>query len=343
VLGSSLHGLENEVVALRYLRSYGRGSLRILGVMIATAALVTACSNSARTASRMAASSDFAARVDIGDGRKMFIECRGAGAPTVVLVSGLDAAADLWHRPEQIEPTVFTGVAKLTRVCAYDRPGAPQGAGLPSRSDPVAQPTTPKGAVEDLQALLRAARVPGPYVLVGHSYGGLVTRLFASTYPDEVSGMVLVDIFSDGLRDAMTPEDWTIWKKANARLPQDIAEYPALERTDYDAALDQIKAARPIRPMPLVVLSADAPYGPIVPALIDKGDIPLDTPRNFGYVIDRANKVAQNALAELVPGARHITDTHSGHNMMIDQPQLVIDAIDRVVAAVRRGKPEVAD
>jgi pimeloyl-ACP methyl ester carboxylesterase len=124
---------------------------------------------------------------------------------------------------------VFNSVAKFTRVCAYDRPGAPQGAGLPSRSDPVAQPTTPKDAVEDLHALLRAARVPGPYVLVGHSYGGLVTRLFASTYPDEVSGMVLVDIFSDGLRDAMTPEDWIIWKKANARLPQDIAEYPALE------------------------------------------------------------------------------------------------------------------
>jgi pimeloyl-ACP methyl ester carboxylesterase len=317
--------------------------LLILGVMIAIAGLITACSNPARTASRTAASSDFAASVEIGGGRKMFVECRGAGAPTVVLVSGLDAAADLWHRPEQVEPTVFNSVAKFTRVCAYDRPGTPQGAGLPSRSDPVAQPTTPKDAVEDLHTLLRAARVPGPYVLVGHSYGGLVTRLFASTYPDEVSGMVLVDIFSDGLRDAMTPEDWTIWKKANARLPQDIAEYPALERTDYDAALDQIKAARPIRPMPLVVLSADTPYGPLVPALIDKGEIPPDTPRSFGYVIDRANKVAQNALAQLVPGARHVTDTHSGHNMMIDQPQLVIDAIHRVVAGVRRGEREVAD
>jgi pimeloyl-ACP methyl ester carboxylesterase len=273
----------------------------------------------------------------------MFVECLGAGSPTVVLVSGLDAAADLWHRPEQIDPTVFTGVATFTRVCAYDRPGTPQGSGRQSRSDPVAQPTTPKGAVDDLHALLRAARVPGPYVLVGHSYAGLVTRLFASTYPDEVSGMVLVDVLSDGLRDAMTPEEWTVWKKANARLPQDIAEYPALERIDYDVALDQVKAARPIRPMPLVVLSADVLYETAVPALIDKGEIPADTPRNLGHVIDRANKVAQNALARLVPGARHITDTHSGHNMMIDQPQLVIDAIRRVVAAVRRGERELAE
>ena len=267
----------------------------------------------------------------------MYLECRGAGSPTVVLVSGLDAAADLWHRDEQPAPKVFPKVAEFTRVCAYDRPGTPHGAGLPSRSDPVAQPIAPKGAVEDLHALLRAGHVPGPYVLVGHSYGGLVTRLFASTYPDEVSGMILVDVLSDGLRDAMTPEEWTIWKPANARLPEDIAEYPDLERTDYDVALDQIQDARPIRPMPLVVLSADVLYGPTLPALLEKGEIPSDTPRDFGYVIDRANKVAQEKLAHLVPGAKHITKTHSGHNMMVDQPQLVTDAIRDVVDAVRRG------
>ena len=134
--------------------------------MVAALAWVTACSHSVTTVTT--AASDFAMRVDIGGGRKMFIECLGAGAPTVVLVSGLDAAADLWHRPEQPDPTVFTGVAKFTRVCAYDRPGTPLGAGQPSRSDPVAQPTTPKNAVEDLHAVLRAAHVHGPYVLVGH-------------------------------------------------------------------------------------------------------------------------------------------------------------------------------
>jgi pimeloyl-ACP methyl ester carboxylesterase len=119
--------------------------------------------------------------------------------------------------------------------------------------------------------------VPGPYVLVGHSYGGLVTRLFASTYPDEVSGMVLVDILSDGLRDAMTPEEWTIWKAANARQPQDIAEYPALERIDYDVALTR-SAARPIRPMPSSCC-LQMPQGRT--GMIDKGDLPPDTPRNF--------------------------------------------------------------
>jgi pimeloyl-ACP methyl ester carboxylesterase len=165
----------------------------------------------------------------------------------------------------------------------------------------------------------------------------LLTRLYASTYPKQVSGMVLVDILSDSLRDAMTPEEWTIWKAANARRPQDIAEYPDLERIDFDVAMDQVKAARRIRPIPLVVLSADVPFGLVVPAAIDKGDLPPNTPRDFGYVVDRANKVAQAELAKLVPGAKHVTKTQSGHNMMIDQPRLVIDAIREVVDAVRRG------
>ena len=125
-----------------------------------------------------------APQVDIGGGRKMYLECRGAGSPTVVLVSGLDAAADLRHRDEQPAPKVFPKVAELTRVCAYDRSGTPYGPGLPSRSDPVAQPITPKGSVEDLHALLRAAHAPGhPTSSSGTLYGGLVPRLFASTDP----------------------------------------------------------------------------------------------------------------------------------------------------------------
>jgi pimeloyl-ACP methyl ester carboxylesterase len=310
---------------------------------MSAAAFAAACSSSnttsraEETTGTSSSRADFAGTVDIGGGRKMYLECRGAGSPTVVLVSGLDAAADLWHRDEQPAPKVFPKVAEFTRVCAYDRPGTPYGPGLPSRSDPVAQPITPKGSVEDLHALLRAAHAPGPYVLVGHSYGGLVTRLFASTYPNEVSGMILVDVLSDGLRDAMTPEEWTTWKAANARRPQDIAEYPDLERIDYDVALDQVKGAAPIRPMPLIVLSADVLYGPTLPAALDKGELPPDTPRDFGYVIDRANKVAQEKLAHLVPGAKHITKTHSGHNMMIEQPLLVADAIRVVADAVRHG------
>jgi len=74
----------------------------------------------------------------------------------------------------------------------------------------VPQPTTPKEAVADLHALLSAAGETGPYVLVGHSYGGLVVKLYARTYPKDVAGLVLVDALSEGLQDALTPEQWTI-------------------------------------------------------------------------------------------------------------------------------------
>ena len=314
-------------------------SARIARLAIATALLAAACDRSGRSDQ---AGGDFAGRIAIGAGRTMYVERRGSGAPAVVLVSGMDAAADLWDRAGPPAARVFPAVAAFTRVYAYDRPGTPRGDGSPSRSDAVAQPTTPRDAVSDLRAVLQAIEAPAPYVLVGHSYGGLIVRLYASTYPDDVAGMVLVDIFSDGLRDAMTPPEWEIWKRANARLASDIAAYPDLERTDYDAAIDQIKAAPPLRPIPLVVLSADAQYGPALPAMIDAGDLPPDTPRDFGYVVDRANRIAQAKLATLVPGAKHLTQTHSGHNMMIDQPQLVTDAIREVVQAVRERRSALA-
>ncbi len=153
------------------------------------------------------------------------------------------------HRQET-GPTVFPEVAKFTRVCAYDRPGTPVGE-KPSRSDPVPQPTTAGEAVADLHALLSAAGEAGPYVLVGHSYGGLVVRLYASTYPEDVSGLVLVDALTEGLRDAETPEQWAIQRKLmEGDVRESLVLYPALERIDPDRSFDQVRAAPPLRPLP---------------------------------------------------------------------------------------------
>ncbi len=101
---------------------------------------------------------------------------------------GLRGAADVWSMSSAGEgaPTVFPEVANFTRVCAYDRPGTVVGGESPSRGDPVSQPTTAQDAVADLHVLLNAAEEPGPYVLVGHSFGGLVVRLYAMTYPQDV-------------------------------------------------------------------------------------------------------------------------------------------------------------
>ena len=173
----------------------------------------------------LAADGDFAGTVDIGGGRKMYLECRGTGSPTVFIVPGGRAAADEWTN----DSPVFADVAKFTRVCAYDRPGTPLANDSPSRSDPVPMPITVADSVADLHALVQAAKIETPFVIVGHSYGGLIVRLYAMTYPQDVDGMVLVDALSEFLRAAETPEEW-VWQKKNSRIrhdgsPQDLSRY----------------------------------------------------------------------------------------------------------------------
>jgi pimeloyl-ACP methyl ester carboxylesterase len=176
-------------------------------------------------------------------------------------------------------------------------------------------------------------------VLAGHSYGGLIVRLYARTYPEDVAGLVLVDALSEGLQDTETSEQWAIQRKLIAGDVRDgVALYPALERIDTDRGFDQVRAAPPLHSMPLVVLSADRPWGPQVPPMIKAGKLPKDVPRDFGYVTDTAQKKAQDRLAKLVPNAKHVTNTNSGHEIHKEQPQLVIDAIRDVVKAVRDGK-----
>ena len=118
-------------------------------------------------------------------------------------------------------------------------------------------------------------------------------------------------------------------------VTQGVGEYPALERIDVDRSFDQVRAAPPLRPMPLVVLSADRPWGPQLPSMIAEGKVSADIPPDFGYVTDAAQKKAQQKLAQLVPNAKHITNTNSGHEIHKEQPQLVIDSICEIVDAVR--------
>jgi pimeloyl-ACP methyl ester carboxylesterase len=305
--------------------------------MVVTFAL-TALANLSAAQSDESPSDSFAKRFDIGNGRKMYLECRGSGSPTVLLISGTDTASDLWHAADQKKPKVYPTIAKTTRVCAYDRPGTPHLDGTFSKSDPVPQPTSPQDGVDDLVALLAAADVPGPYVLAAHSFAGTLARVFAAQYPDQVEGIVFVDVLTPELRDQMTPEEWTIWKRVNARPAAAIEQYPELEQQDFDETLDQTVAAAPLQQMPIVVLTASDKFVDVVPRLIKKGELPADTPKDFGAVVDRTNSAAQKELAALVPGTVHITNTKSGHNIMIDNAPVVIRSIRQVVDAARAGE-----
>jgi len=297
----------------------------------------SAAGGGATTTTATPAQGNFAGLVDIGGGRKMYLECHGTGHPTVVLVPGLDSGADAWTTAQaKSQRPVFDAVGRFTRVCTYDRPGTTVGDNLtPTQSDPVPQPTTGQDAVRDLHALLGAANEPGPYVLVGHSYGGLITRLYAAQYPRDVAGMVFVDAFAPQWQSAMTPAQWEVVKAITGPTADQLAQFPALERIDFDASVTQARrGAPPRRSVPVVVLSRDTrrhPMGPTIAAAVGAGQLPASVPADFGYINDKAWNKAQDALAKLVPHTKHIIVAGSDHNIQVDHPQAVTRAIHQVL------------
>ena len=277
------------------------------------------------------ASDNFAGLIEIGAGRKMYLECSGSGSPTVILESGYRNDADIWSA--ELEPgmsPVFSQVAKFTRVCAYDRPGTFLDADHLGRSTPVAMPRTARDLVSDLHALLQTAHVAGPYVFAAHSFGGIFARIYAGTYPNEVVGMVLVDALSEKVRTGLTPERWKLYVNFGFTKPTPgLEKYRDIETLDVNASLDQMEkaaSAESLRPMPLFVLTQGQPFD-----LSPWQPLPAD----FPGALNKAWHAAQDALATLAPNAQHKIATKSSHYIQAQEPQLVIDAIKQVVEAVR--------
>jgi pimeloyl-ACP methyl ester carboxylesterase len=260
------------------------------------------------------------------------MRCRGTGSPTVVLVSGLGDAADVWSvtaDPKNERP-VFAEVAGFTRVCAYDRPGTRRTDDTPSPSTPVEQPTSARAAAADLDALLRASGEPGPYVLAGHSYGGPIIRLYASAHPAEVGGLVLVDALSEDLPNGLTPKQETLLEELNTPPPGTHAE-----SLDESATFKQLRESPPAPPVPVIVLTADRPQ--LTKEALAEGQFPAGVDQEFADALWAAQIAAQEKLAEKFPSAEHITDTNSTHYIHLENPQLVSDSIRGVVDAAREG------
>jgi pimeloyl-ACP methyl ester carboxylesterase len=312
----------------------------VIALIVLTLALpIPALAQSATPAasSPSAASGDFSGLVDIG-GRSLYLECHGAGSPTVILVSGYRASGRFWSddllQPDDPRQMVLPGVAETTRVCTYDRPGTVASIGeddFVSRSDPITQPRTAPEVVAELHALLQAAEIPGPYVLAGHSLGGFFARMYAATYPDEVVGLVLVDAYSEQTETLMTPEQWEAMGQLSRELGSDtvvpIPGYGDLETIGFgadNATMREAVAASPLPPIPLAVLAHGR-----------AADLPDNAQGFTAEELETLMQAQYKDLATLVPDARFTVASESGHDIHQDQPELVSEAIRQVVAGVR--------
>ena len=305
-------------------------ALLVVAGCLGAAAAAAAAPSRAATPAR----GNFAGRIAIGGGRSLWLRCAGRGQPVVVLESGIHDSSDPWtltqtRRPVTPTPAVFPGVARFTRVCMYDRPGTVRYTGprpvLTTRSTPVAMPRTLTGMVRDLRTLLARAHVPGPYVLAGHSYGGLIVRLFAQTHPSRTAGLVMLDAFGPPLQHLFGP----LWPRYVARLNHPgtpIDADPGFETVNTGEAFASVRRAPRLAAFPMVVVSKTEPFG-----------VSPDFPVVLHTRLEAAWPRAQQALVRLEPDTPHVYATGSDHYVQMHAPDVSIAAIRLVVTRARGG------
>jgi pimeloyl-ACP methyl ester carboxylesterase len=292
--------------------------------------------------------------VDVG-GYRLHLACQGDGSPTVVMEAAIGETGLLWS-------LVQPAVAKLTRACVYDRAGY-------GWSDPSPRPRTAAVMVEELHTLLGAAGVPGPYVLVGHSFGGLLVRRYAARYPQEVAGLVLVDsaheqqyrrapaeirelapqfeeqarqqfeglkalIVSGSLDPAMLP--------VPPQLPAAAAEtFRALVAAGPKHAETLLAEQQAVQAIHAELRAAGITSLGDLPLVVLSHGQPIPMP-GLAPEVNQANEQLwqelQAELTALSSRGRLVVAEGSGHYIQLERPELVIDAIGEVVAAGRTSQ-----
>jgi pimeloyl-ACP methyl ester carboxylesterase len=244
--------------------------------------------------------------VDVGEGRLLYLACQGKGTPTVVLEAGGMGNSKSWS---PVQPAI----AEFTQVCAYDRAGEGHSSSLPAHDSFEAM-------VRDLHALLEAGGIEGPYVVMGHSFGGRLIPHFANLYPNDVVGMVLLDPghedFPARAEAALTPLEWQQYQEAGgARI------------SDFEEAQDPGNLGAP-GDFPLVVISAAH--------AIDRPGVSSEVNEKLYDLLVSLHR----EMAALSPDGTHIIADGSGHGIQIDSPDLVVDTIRQVVESARNeGNP----
>jgi pimeloyl-ACP methyl ester carboxylesterase len=287
-------------------------------------------------------------RVDLGGGRHLNLRCSGNGAPTVILEIGQGMTSMSWRKVQPL-------LAAHTRVCSYDRAGI-------GFSDAGPMPRTAQAAADDLHALLRAASIGTPVVLVGHSLGGNIVRLFAGAHPAEVAGLVLVDPVVPDL-DTHAPKvaareaRLVAENNAGTRHCLDLAQRGTLANATtaegcvhpaYPGFSDKLNAsihARDLNPAFWQAALSERESVPANSAALRSppalGAIPLIVLGADGtndYLPPAARKTAdaayraghQRIVATSSRGA-FVAVAHSSHDVQEDRPDAIVDAVTRII------------
>ena len=246
--------------------------------------------------------------VAIGDGRSLYLECVGSGSPAVVLEAGFGADTLSW---QDVQPEVGRG----TRTCAYDRAGTGNSVAPPGVRDA-------RDEIADLRRLLAGARVEPPYVLVGHSYGGVLARVFAHLYPSETAGLVLIDtIGRDGRRRQLA-----IWPRSQAPEIRRGVATAVMEGVDLAAGEAIASRITSLDGMPLAVITAGR-----------QDNFPR-APARLHRALKRLWDGMQDELAALSENSVHVVALASNHDVpssRTGQPSVIVRAVQAVVGAAR--------
>ena len=265
---------------------------------------------------------------DVG-GHRLYIHCLGQGRPAVVMDAGLGGSSRDWRKVQE-------GLAPLTQVCVYDRAGY-------QRSDPGRPPRTSGRIALELRTLLARVGIPPPYVLAGHSFGGFNMRLFASLYPEDTAGLVLVDAPHEGQVDdffrnhiirQVDPNGFLkdLWRSdllsplaANlepfaAMLGMNAKTFRAIagEAGAFQESAEELESTALPPDLPLTVIMHGQrvlPHGPV------------------GDDMEKSWMKYQRDLVSRYKNAKLILAKESAHNIPLDAPEIVIKALREMVKA----------
>jgi pimeloyl-ACP methyl ester carboxylesterase len=268
------------------------------------------------------------------NGRDAHIDCTGTGSPTVLLEAGLDTRGSLsWQG-------IRDDLSEVTRVCAYDRAGM-------MWSEAGDDPRDARQIAAELHDLVGAASESPPYVMVGHSLGGLLIRVYDQQYPAEVQGFVFVDASHPEQESRFPPEVRQLRQREGAYdwLIRFVARYSFLvdrgraesayrwkstpevlrEADAADAMMEQARATGSLGDRPVIVLTAGR--SDTIPGVSSEGN--MEMRRSWAEM--------QEELAALSTRSEHRFVEGAGHFIHANRPQAVVTAIRDVLAAVRGG------